>query len=264
MLLFDLLFVKLFNFLKSFMIKKTLLFIISFSLGFSYAQVGINTESPQAALHIEGDLIIKNTSPKSTSNADLKPLFVDPDGYVVRAIATQASTPATTIQTTREIINSSLTPNRLTAFNGGTPQSIILDESDIVINNLGVTVQNGNLRIPESGIYQISTLINYIFGTNTNGSKIFINIYLETSSNNGAIWYDVVGYRPIFTIDWAPGQSTPAVLPTAIVFLSQGDLLRYSFYRTKSGTTLQGDALTSLAVAPAYSTPSVSATIVKL
>ena len=264
MLLFDLLLVKLFNLLKSFMIKKTLLFIISFSLGFSYAQVGVNTENPQAALHIEGDLIIKNTSPKSTSNADLKPLFVDPDGYVVRSIATQVSSPIAAVQTYREIINSSSTPNLLTAFNGGTPQSVRLDESDITINNLAITVQNGFLRIAESGIYQINTLINYIFGTNTSGSKIFINIYLEASTNNGTSWSTIVGYRPIFTIDWPSGQSTPAILPTAITSLAQGDLLRCSFYRTKSGTTLQGDALTSLAVNAVYSTPSVSVNIVKL
>lgn len=264
MLLFDLLFVKLFIFLTSFMIKKTLLFIFSFSLGLSYAQVGVNTESPQAALHIEGDLIVKNTSPKSGSNADLKPLFVDPDGYVVRSIATQASSPITAIQTSRQILNSSSPPGRLTVFNDGFSQSITLDENDIVINNLGVTVQNGFLRIAESGIYQINSLINYIFGTNTNGSKIFINIYLEKSSNNGNGWFTVVGYRPIFTIDWPSGQSTPAILPTAITFLAQGDLLRYSFYRTRSGATLQGDPLTSLTVDAVYSTPSVSISIVKL
>ncbi len=264
MLLFDLLFVKLFNFLKSFMIKKALFILISFSLGSSYAQVGINTESPQATLHIEGDLIIKNTSPKSANNANLKPLFVDPEGHVVRSVATQAVSPILAIQTNRLMLSSSSDPNTLTVFNDGSRQSFDFIASDILINNLGINIQNGYIRIAETGIYQISSLINYVFGTSTTGSNVFINISLQKSTNNGGTWFDVVGYRPIFTINWTTGQSTPAILPTVIASLSQGDLLRYSFYRTRSGATLQGSPITFLSIDAVYSTPSVSISIVKL
>lgn len=246
------------------MIKKTLLFIISFSLGLSYAQVGVNTEDPQATLHIEGDLIISNTSPKSNDNSTLKPLFVDPDGNVVRSVTTQAVSPILVIQTNREVISSSSTPNILTAFNSGTAQSFAFTPSDITINNLGGSIQNGYIRIAETGIYQINSLINYLFGSAASGNNIFISITLQKSTNNGSTWSNVVGYRPIFTINWPAGQGNPAILPTAITPLSAGNLLRYSFERTRSGPTYQGNELTNLAITPLYSTPSLSISIVKI
>lgn len=235
------------------------------------AQVGINTETPNATLDVNGTMILRETSSENTDG--FKPLYINPAGMVITIPEKKATSPIFSVQTIRDLILP--TAQSKTSFNKGELMYLKLQDSptqdpserksDILVNNLNFSIDSdGYIKVGQSGIYQINTLLNFIFAVSKAGQNIFVNIRLERSIDNGENWVDIVGFRPVYSISWAIGQNTPALLPSAITTLDHGDLIRCSFNRTKASGELQGDDVTGIQVQSGYSTPSFSIFFTKL
>lgn len=227
---------------------------------FSNAQVGINTEKPEAALHVNGDLIIKNTTQKGSSS--IKPLFIDTNGQVVSKEETETISPIFGIQADRTIITT--TSSIVDDFNNCIGIDIPYNDADVIVNNLDFTVENGAVKVGTAGMYLINSGVNIKFGTSKNGVNLFVNVRLERSSDGGATWKNIIGYRPIFAINWNTGQMNPAVLPSIIIPLAKNDLIRCKLNRTMGGSTPQGSTITSFGIEASYSTPASSLYLTKV
>ncbi|MDR1089560.1 MAG: hypothetical protein LBL79_00660 [Prevotella sp.] len=169
----------------------------------------------------------------------------------------------------RQIFDSSSTSKYLTDFNNGTHIPLSPVDGDIMLNNIGVTLEQGQnaFKIKENGTYQITADLNFNFSTASTGAKIYINVSIEKSTNGGASWNTnapLVGTRPICIIDANAGQNTHISLPLTVQPLEAGDLIRIVFFRTADSTSkLQGDNLTRIRLQYGYS-PAYTLSVTRL
>jgi hypothetical protein len=167
------------------------------------------------------------------------------------------------------IFNSDSESSYLTNFNNGNKIILIPDNNDIMLNNLGITFEQGQnaFKIKEDGIYQITAALNFNFATAKEGAKIYINVSIEKSTDGGVSWEEdaIAGTRPVCTIDANGGQSTPISLPLTIQQLQAGNLIRIVFRRTRdSESKLQGNDLTRIRLQVGYSTPAYTLSLTRL
>lgn len=226
------------------------------------SQTGIGTESPKAVLDINGDLIIRKTPVVKDSN--LKPVFINAEGLVVTKDQVQVNSSIFFAETSREVYTPSAANAKL--FNEGREFEIPFLESDIIINNLNIAVNNNTLKIGNDGTYQISASIGFQIGVSKAANEVYLNIRLEKSTNNGSTWQTLIGIRPVFPIYWVQGsgQGITFSVPPTVSLLKKNDLIRIVFNRTKAATLFQGPDITNLGVKDIYSSKTYTISVVKL
>lgn len=268
--------------------KKKLLLLsgLTFS-GLTMAQIGINTQAPQGVFHIDsgknndtdtpdetddvvvtskGDMGIGVIRPsvKLEVNGKLKvndidhledtvsyPLAVDSRGVVGKANTASYLAYFTSLDITYAAPEKS---SNLNSVNAGNTIVVPIALDQAIINTMDAKINNSNcIYIAEKGYYQIGAALN-LFLSMAAGERFFVAINIQKSSDNGTTWESMAGIRPIIqsanTNKTPGGYNYPQVISPVIAKLNIGDLLRLVFYRTKVGSSLQGNAVTLLNVGP--------------
>lgn len=229
--------------------KNKFLILASILASTSFAQVGINTSEPLTELDVNGKTTIRET-PILEDNNNLKSLYVDDKGLVgVKDFSNGILTEEIFYAFTSSRRNTATTTTE--NFNNHVIQYFDFESGDILYNTIGVSFisnEDGKkyFRIGEDGVYEFNGFLNFRIAGDLN-NKIFIAIRLEYSEDEGTTWVNLTGSRPIYNIDWSPGQSTPYTFPTTIYQMKKNSLLRMAFYRTRSADqSLQGDTVSNL------------------
>jgi hypothetical protein len=230
-------------------------------------KVGINTDNPETALDINGELTVRNVSELNLGqNSQAKQLYVDSSTGLVglQPAGTQAVAPMFFANAYRTVLSSSAAI--INSFNAGSAIMLTPQSNDVVINNLDVTLTGNNFKIKHDGIYQITSSVNFQIATDNPGYLIYINVRMEKSSDGGANWAAITGTRPVLTVYWntGEGQFLPVNLPVTVQKLKDGDMLRFVFIRTNAGGQEQGEKVSKISVIGAYATPAFSLSLNKL
>lgn len=227
--------------------KFNLLSIILLLTCFVQAQVGINTENPEATLHVNGNLKITDT-PILTSSTSL---VVDTDGNV----GTAASIPARVmlVQSTRNQMYSKKIANELAIINQlnqGNPITVMWDKEDILTNNiLSYNEADNSFSFSASGIYEISGYVNY----NPNAEIpqdpsqqtiherfIILNVTIQKLNTNNNNWEDLASARYAAS-DVAIGPITATIIiPPVLYSFQKNDKIRMVIIRPKGMGTTHG------------------------
>lgn len=221
-----------------------------------FSQIGINTETPTEILDIDGKVRIRNTEELTSST--IFALFVDENGVVGRTNINPSS-PLTTF------VNATSTSNVVSDFNAGNIIELPINAASIGLNTLNASVANNRIRIPEEGTYQLSASLNIALATGTLGNSVFLAFNVQLSKDNGSTWTAISGARPIFTMANAGRINYNSVLPTGIIDLDEGDLIRLVIYRTRGSGNLQGSNITigDVLSAPEHGTKSFTLSLSK-
>lgn len=222
-----------------------------------FSQIGINTETPTEILDIDGKVRIRNTEELTSSTVFA--LFVDENGVVGRTNINPSS-PLTTF------ISASSSTDVIADFNAGNIIELPINAASVGLNTLNAAVANNRIRIPEEGTYQLSASLNIALATGTLGNSVLLAFNVQLSKNNGSTWTAISGARPIFTMANAGRINYNSVLPTGIIDLDVGDLVRLVVYRTRAGNgNLQGTNITigDISSAPEHGTKSFTLSLSK-
>lgn len=202
-----------------------------------FSQVGVNTATPTEDLDVNGKVRIRNTEVLTSNSVSV--INVDENG-VVGISYVGSNSPLTTF------VNGTSATNVLTDFNAGNIIVLPISATSIGLNSLNATLENNRLRIPESGTYQLSASLNIFLSTGVIRSTVFLAFNVQLSKDNGGTWEAISGARPIFTMSGRGNFYYNSTLPTGLVNLVEGDLLRLVIYRTRGmDNTLQGANLTT-------------------
>lgn len=150
--------------------------------------------------------------------------------------------------------------NGTSAANGGIP--ITFADSDIAINSGGIASKSGdNFRINITGLYEVSSYINYNPNRTTIGSPqrgCFLNLKLQLSGDNGATWSDVIGNRTAWGARTSNFLKTTTLISTPIN-LTAGQLIRLVVQNPFAITDTSSVHGENPATAPAAPLPAITA-----
>jgi hypothetical protein len=228
--------------------------------------VGIHTDDPQTALDVNGELTIKVRKLETEKDVNTKALYIDTKTGLVGLHPANMHTVAPVFYASSD---EQILVNIQDKFNKKNTVVIPVKSDDAVINNLDVHfVSVGSetyFQVKDNGMYQIMSSMNAFYRSAAYNPRIYINVRVEKSSDNGASWNAITGIRPVLEIQWKPGQNIPIDLPVTVKKLKAGDLLRIVFERTAdAGGTAQGDALADMDVISAFSTPAYVFSLTRL
>jgi hypothetical protein len=219
-----------------------LLSMFSFTLK---AQVGINTENPQAVLDVNGTVRMSNlggTAPEigsvlesANDKGDLKWVknVAVPKMLFIQSNVDNPITPAK--------FNEDATTLHTAKFSSDSKS----DNKTDVVNTIGAEfIGDNTIVIKHAGSYEISGYINYThFYTyfNTDSEKIRFNLIVRKSTNGGATWTDIAGCRfsiyPIYNGTKPVSlQTITASLPPHIVTLEENSRIQYGFVKVSTET----------------------------
>lgn len=199
----------------------------------SYSQVGINTENPKAALHVNGDVILKDAP--SNTDGSAKPLILMPDNKV-------GYTPM--LSARHLIINSSVQQTFIGAYlNDGDIMPVTWNtQADSLFNNL-LTINNDHtFTFDEDVVCEISGYINYcpratipIFvsdESNTQLAALSASIqYREAGKTAEADWISLTfAIQSWFKVE-VNSQYKTVQIPSAVRSFKKGDQVRMTVAR---------------------------------
>lgn len=218
--------------------KFNLLSIILLLTCLLHAQVGINTENPEATLHVNGNLKITDT-PILTSSTSL---VIDTDGNV----GTAASIPAKVMlvqSTNRQIYNKSNTKDLeiINQLNNAQPIIVTWQPQDIQTNNiLTFASTDQSFTFLYSGTFELSGYINYTPSgkypkdpTNTHISERYLGLNVCIQQYNPSLnkWVDIAASRYL-TSDGSMGTfASTIIVPPVLSKFEEGDKIRMIFTR---------------------------------
>lgn len=245
--------------------KRSILFAVLFVGMTAVAQnekVGINTDLPRTTLDVNGDATIRKVEKLS---GNIRPLFIDSDGLVGTAVAKEDKVTSTIFSASSSNNVLILKDGNEDRFNSGTadiPIPVTINQANI--NTLGITVSNQAFKIKEEGIYEITSFVNFYIRSATN-NKTFVIVTLQISEDNGVTWKNISGSRPVF-LQGNGGMNHPHNIPTTIIALKNGTLVRMAFKRSFLKGSGQGSNVTGIDVSgnSSYATKAYELVIKKL
>jgi hypothetical protein len=218
--------------------KISLIILMLLSITFTglKAQVGVNTEDPQAMLDVNGSVrmgTLPGVAPEQGSVLESAN-----DKGDLRWVKNVAVPKMLFMQSNVEI------KIPATTFNADTTTlhmiSFTKENENNAINTINASFIGGNtVRIGHAGNYEIAGYINYFHNHNyfnASSTKCRFNLIVRKSTNEGKNWTDIAGARfsiyPIVVYNKPIAlQTLTAVLPAHIVFLEEGCLLQYGFVK---------------------------------
>ncbi|MDR1403576.1 MAG: hypothetical protein LBJ60_07755 [Tannerellaceae bacterium] len=232
--------------------KISLVIIMLLSITFTglKAQVGINTEDPQAMLDVNGSVrmgALPGVAPELGSV-----LESSNDKGDLRWVKNIAVPYMLFVQSTYERQIS------FTVFNADTTtlHTVFFNQEDKTnaINTIDASfIGSDTIRIGNAGSYEIAGYVNYFHDFNyfdNTSTKCRFNLIVRKSADGGKSWEDIAGARfsvfPVVVYDpTASGgahrsvalQTITGALPAHIVHLEEGCLLRYGFVKVSSAVT---------------------------
>jgi hypothetical protein len=216
--------------------KRKLLLLVSVCVfGGLNAQIGINTESPAASLHVAGSMMVTNTPPLSGIDNYLAVNDVGLVGYT-----NQIPIRGAFLQGKDEQLFS--TAAEKTALNNGTGVLVKWFQRDVVANNI-VTIDEANseLVVLNDARYDISGSINYVGeATNTAGTGTAIKIMMQCKKVGTSTWTTITSGRFFHNYPALSATTYSFVLPGIAVDLSAGDRLRIMLARPNNLGSVHG------------------------
>ena len=220
---------------KQIMKQKFLLIMGIFSFGILNAQIGINTESPAASLHVNGNMIVTNTPPLSGID---NYLAVNSSGLV--GYTNQIPIRGAFLQGKDEQLFS--TAAEKTALNNGTGVQVKWFQRDVVTNNiLSIDETNSELVVLDDARYDISGSINYVSeATNTTGTGTAIKIMMQYKKAGTSTWTTITSGRFFHNYPALSATTYSFVLPGIALELSSGDRIRVLLARPNNIGSVHG------------------------
>lgn len=215
--------------------QKFLLIMGIFSFGILNAQIGINTESPAASLHVNGNMIVTNTPPLSGID---NYLAVNSAGLV--GYTNQIPIRGAFLQGKDEQLFS--TTAEKTALNNGTGVQVKWFQRDVVTNNiLSIDETNSELVVLDDARYDISGSINYVSeATNTTGTGTAIKIMMQYKKAGTSTWTTITSGRFFHNYPALSATTYSFVLPGIALELSAGDRIRVLLARPNNIGSVHG------------------------
>jgi hypothetical protein len=266
--------------------KKEILTIFVLISAISFAQVGINTKTPQSTFDVVGDptdltkadgIIAPRISGNNLANKDAlytaaqtgtivyvtsgvvvptaKTVNVTTVGYYyfdgvvwVKMSSSNQSGPKTLFLDATNVTTNSA--NEANAFNTGADILVHFDfSSHVRLNTLNATVNKESVIISDSGFYQITASLTTIIEAESD-LDIFQSFNVEKSSDNGTTWTPISGTRVRESIpENFSNVRLYSVLPTIVTQLQANDRIRLVTFRAKSASgVVLGQAVTSFQI----------------
>lgn len=201
----------------------------------SFAQIGINTESPAALLHVNGNMIVTDTPPLSGID---NYLAVNSAGLV--GYTNQIPVRGAFLQGQDEQLFS--TTAEKAALNDGTGVQVKWFQRDVVTNNIfTIDETNSELVVLYDARYDISGSINYVSeATETEGAGTAVKIMMQYKKNGTSTWTTITSGRFFHYYPALGGTTYSFVLPGIAIELASGDRIRVLLARPNNIGSVHG------------------------
>lgn len=217
--------------------KFNLTLIFTTLLAFStFGQVGINTENPQAALDVNGNVRIVDAPPIANASVLVRD---NTTGHVGTAVS--VPTKVAFIQSTED--------QRLTTqagkdvFNTAVPVKVTWKAADIVSNNVvDFNDSTDEFVITQTGLYELSGFLNYAaystipaaYPTAIDAGRAGVNATIQVDKNDGNGWIDFTASRVVFTGTAVSNTSQTIIIPPGVFLFKAGTKICMVFLRPAS------------------------------
>ncbi|MCA4806975.1 hypothetical protein [Myroides odoratimimus] len=222
--------------------------------------IGVNTVLPTKALDVNGEVRIREVNTIS-GKGELFPLFVNKDGVVGTSVVNRE------VYTT--FLRGQYTEVSAVDYNMGRYVVFPMKDADVVLNTTSNYMTPKGFRIEMSGIYSLAASSQIGFTALEDPGKdpyLFMAFQVQISNNEGESWQPLIGYRyigPRLAVGYE--RSHNLVLPSNVVNLEKGNLLRLVIFRTKFNTgEVQGVGASKIFISSSYSGSPYTLSITKL
>lgn len=222
--------------------------------------VGVNTVLPTKTLDVNGEMRIREVNSIS-GKGELFPLFVNKEGVVGTSIINRE------VYTT--FLRGSSAEISASDYNIGNYVAFPMKDTDVVLNTTSNYMTSKGFYIEMKGIYSLTASSQIGFVALEDPGKdpyLFMAFQIQISKNDGASWQPLMGYRyigPRLIVGYERNHNL--VLPSNVVELEKGSLLRLVIHRTKFNTgEVQGVGASKIYISTSYSGSPYTLSITKL
>lgn len=211
------------------------------------AQIGINTENPQATLHVKGNMILTDTPPLTNTTV----LVVDNDGNIGKAGYLPAK-----LLLVQSGTNQLYLPKSPTSVDFNQAKAIVVEwvASDMKTNNIMTFNSNDNtFSFREEGTYELSGYINYRVGSpiaktladisSIEKNMAALNVVIQLFDKATNSWKNIAGSRYLISGPGIDRYVETVHVPPVLCKVHIGDKVRMIFFRpTPSLGMLHGES----------------------